>query len=195
MIEYFYSLDYQVKTDGYPDSNHEITDETSINEDAHSTTPVGDRSSQHSDSEMDPNRASTPKDLAEDLIISFDPLSFHILMYSLADRMFIDGLKALSKEKVKRELRQRLDPDAFPQAIFDIYNSTPPTERGLRNLAVEMTMSHLIELRTSSECSRVAFPDSLVTEIPQFSSDLLVAVMNKSVSEWNQWGQCGKNWA
>lgn len=157
MIEYFYSLDYQVKAGGYPDSNHEITDETSINEDTHSATTVGDCSSQHSHSEMDPNRANKPKDLAEDLTISFDPLSFHILMYSLPDRMFIDGLKAISKEKVRKELRQRLDPDAFPQAIFDIYNSTPPTERGLRNLAVNMIMSHLTELRTSSECSRVAF--------------------------------------
>jgi hypothetical protein len=115
-------------------------------------------------------------------------------MYSLADRMFIEGLKAISKDKVERELAQRLDPDTFPHAIFEIYNSTSATDRGLRDLAVKMTMDHLTELRKSNESDRVAFPDSLVTKVPQFSSDLLVAIMNRSVADWRQHGECGKNW-
>jgi hypothetical protein len=47
--------------------------------------------------------------------------SFHILMYSLADRLFIQGLKALSKQNVGRKLVERLDANSFPQAIIEIY--------------------------------------------------------------------------
>lgn len=57
-------------------------------------------------------------------------------MYSLADRMFIKGLKILSKQNVERELVRQLDADSFPQAILEIYNSTPPDDRGLRDLAI-----------------------------------------------------------
>jgi hypothetical protein len=109
--------------------------------------------------------------------------------------MFIEGLKTLSKEKARSELRQRLDPDTFPQTIFEIYNSTPASDRGLRDMAVKLTMSHLTELRDGGDNDRMAFPDSLATEIPQFCSDLLMAIMNKSVSDWHQSGQCETNWA
>lgn len=181
MIQYFYSLDYQLNTRCHPVFDHDIRHEKSFAEKA-STTALECHSSQQPEKEMGQNRSSKPNKPAKVLLASFNPLSFHISMYSLAGRMFIDGLKTISKEKVERELKQCLHSDTFPQAIFEIYSSTPATDRGLRDLAVKMTMDHLTELRNGSECHRVAFPDSLVTEVPQFSSDLLLAIMNKSVS-------------
>jgi hypothetical protein len=194
MIEYFYSLDYQPNTRCHPEFDHDMRHEKSFADNA-STTALGYHSFQQPEKEMGLNRSSKPNKPAKDLLTSFNPLSFHISMYSLAGRMFIEGLKTISKEKVERELKQCLHSDTFPQAIFEIYSSTPATDRGLRDLAVKMTMDHLTELRNGSECDHVAFPDSLVTEIPQFSSDLLVAIMNKSVSEWRRHGKCGTNWA
>lgn len=80
-----------------------------------------------------------------------DLLSFHILMYSLTDRLFIQGLKALSKQNVERELVERLDANSFLRAIIEIYNSTPQNNRGLRDLAVKITMDHLTTLRNAGE--------------------------------------------
>ncbi|KAJ5148549.1 hypothetical protein N7448_000127 [Penicillium atrosanguineum] len=90
--------------------------------------------------------ASNPDDLVEDSVTSYNPLSFHILIYSLAGRLFMKGLKALSKDKVEGELAHRLDPSTFPTS-----NSTPASHWGLRDLAVGMTMNHLTKLRTNIE--------------------------------------------
>lgn len=115
-------------------------------------------------------------------------------MYSLADRMFIRGLKILSQQNVEQELVQQLDAVSFPQAIFEIYNSTPPEDRGLRDVAIQYTMNNLNSLRSEGEDAPAAFEDSLLKSAPQFSYDLLVAVMNKSVHDWNQYGACRMNW-
>ena len=81
-----------------------------------------------------------PADLPEDIGILCSILSFYILIYSLADRMFIHGLKALSKENVAKELAQQLEARTFPHAIHEIYSSTPASDRGLRDLVVGITM-------------------------------------------------------
>lgn len=109
--------------------------------------------------------------------------------------MFIEGLKAPSKEKLERGLVQRLDANTFPSAIMEIYNSIPASDRGLRDLAVKITLDHLTELRTSDEETHLVFPNSLVELVLQFSLDLLVSVMDKTVFDWNQYGLCRKNWS
>ncbi|KAJ5292205.1 hypothetical protein N7478_001456 [Penicillium angulare] len=63
-----------------------------------------------------------------------DPLSFHILIYPLADRMFAEGLKTLAKENAKR---------TFQDAIKEIFHSTTPSDRDLRDMAVNLTLNHL----------------------------------------------------
>ncbi|KAJ5693928.1 hypothetical protein N7536_004340 [Penicillium majusculum] len=114
-----------------------------------------------------------PADMPEDADTACDILSFHILIYSLGDRMFIHGLKALSKENVEKELAKRLDARTFPHAIYEIYSSTPASDRAPRDLVVRITMDNLISLRagakkmdstevgTGEESGPAAFPDSL----------------------------------
>lgn len=102
-------------------------------------------------------------------------------MYSLADRMFIEGLKALSNQKAERELIDSLDANSFPGAIFEIYNSTPADDRGLRDMAVRVTMDHLTKLRRGNEEVPVTFENSLLKSVPQFCFDLLVAIMDKDM--------------
>lgn len=72
-------------------------------------------------------------------------------MYSLAARMLITDLKALSKDKVERGLVRRLDANTFQSAIVEIYNSTPASDGGLRDLAEEITLNHLTELRLTKK--------------------------------------------
>ncbi|CAG7938853.1 unnamed protein product [Penicillium salamii] len=78
---------------------------------------------------------------------------------------------------------------------MEIYNSTPASDRGLRDLAVKITLDHLTQLRTGDETTHMAFPNSLVELVPQFSSDLFVSVMDKTVFDWNQHGLCRENWS
>ena len=116
-------------------------------------------------------------------------------MYSLADRLFIYGLKALSKRNVEREMLQRLNVDSFSRAIVEIYTSTPPRDRGLRDLAVKITINHMVPLRTAEESAPAAFEDRLLEQVPRFSYDLLVTMMNKSVENSNLNGVHREHWS
>lgn len=194
MIAYLYSLDYHAE-DRHLASEIPPPDEAPEVNDSKSTGACGKPFSQQLSTEIDQDSFDKNVGPVEDSPTIFDPLSFHILMYSLADRMFIRGLKTLSKAKVERELLRRLDSNSFPRAIIEIYNSTPASDRGLRDMAVKLTLDHLAELRNGEETAHSAFPDSLVKSVPQFSFDLLVAMMDRTVSDWNEYGLCKKNWS
>ncbi|KGO38935.1 Uncharacterized protein PEX1_049590 [Penicillium expansum] len=184
MVEYLYTLDYHVEvlsqqTDPSPQSNGE----------------AGEDNPEQLDG------------IDEEAATACNTLSVHISMYSLADRMCIHGLKALSKEKLEKELtRRQLDSSTFPHATHEIYKSTTASDQGLRDLIVKITMDNLVCLRTGSkttdpteaetgvESGPVAFTDSLVKSVPQFSSDLAVAMMDRTVADWNRHGMCKPNW-
>ncbi|KAL4778453.1 hypothetical protein BJX76DRAFT_352603 [Aspergillus varians] len=194
MIEYLYTLEYQVES-------HSASSDDSI---IHTNT-VAEPSEMPDilEKEILPDEPETPFNITEpygpqeppvNQAPAYDPLSFHILMYSLADRLFIEGLKALSKENVEHELVRRLDASSFPEAILEIYRSTPTHDRGLRDLAVKTTMNHLTALRASDELTTVVLQNSLLESLPQFSYDLLLAMMDESVSVWNQGLAIKRNW-
>ncbi|KAJ5514980.1 hypothetical protein N7463_004532 [Penicillium fimorum] len=133
--------------------------------------------------ESDTDTTETPSEPAEDLATTVDPLSVHLLMYPLADRMLIKGLKVLSKEKVEQELGRRLNSKIFPHAITQIYNPTPENDRGMRDMTIRMTMDNPKEPRTA-QVAPSAFPERLVRSTPQVASDLAVAMIERTVSDW-----------
>ncbi|KAJ5162729.1 uncharacterized protein N7500_004559 [Penicillium coprophilum] len=91
MVEYLYQLDYEVRPH-CPETDASIgLDDWTLD----------------TDTEMDSTEA--PSELTGGLVTTVDTISVHILMYSLTDRMFIEGLKVLSKEKVEQELGKRLN--------------------------------------------------------------------------------------
>ncbi|CAI7632638.1 unnamed protein product [Penicillium viridicatum] len=92
MIDYLYTLDYGVKLPPPEPTTPQ--------------QPDGEKA--RDNPEMPTNM---PAKMSEDAGTACGILSFHIMMYSLADRMFIQGLKALSKEKVEKELAQRRSED------------------------------------------------------------------------------------
>ncbi|KAJ5385445.1 hypothetical protein N7517_003356 [Penicillium concentricum] len=172
MIEYFYHLDYEVQP-------HSPETDIFIGLDK----PTSD---------TDTDTTEAPSESAEDPVTTVDPLSVPILMYSLADRVFTEGLKVLSKEKLGQELGRRLNSKIFPHAIAQIYNSTPANDRGLRDMAIKLTMDNIKELR-AAQVAPSTFPDSLVRSTPQFASDLAVAMMEKMVADWQHRGVRGTN--
>lgn len=192
MIEYLYTLDYQVDTlsESAPFSLEDIP--TAL---AKSGTTETDSAYQEMAIQGDQDSLNTSKSKSDFASYGYDPLSFHILMYALADRMFIEGLKGLSKRKVEQELLQRLDASSFPSAIVEIYKSTPSQDRGLRDLAVRVTMHHLTRLRSEDEESPAPFQNSLLQSVPQFLFDLAIAMMDNTVTEWARFGECKKDWS
>lgn len=184
MVDYLYTLDYEVH-DSLLESDHDVCEGTSTADDCErAVTSAKTYSSLNSDNEA--QMESSGDHVEPDPNVTFDPISFHILIYSLADRLLIEGLKVLSKDKVERALVQRLDASTFQKAVVEIYNSTPASDRGLRDLVVKITLKHLTKLREIEEGAPLVFPNSLVISVPQFSSDLLIAMMDQTTSGRNQ---------
>lgn len=104
MIEYLYTLDYQVDPP-VSASDDCVLDKNIIVEPSEFRVPSNDEQTSPDRPESeglldDLNQPFAPSEPSEKATPPFDPLSFHILMYSLADRMFIQGLKALSQQNV-----------------------------------------------------------------------------------------------
>ncbi|CAG8939374.1 unnamed protein product [Penicillium salamii] len=184
MIEYLYTSDYRTGTfpltpNGHTSSNTPFTDASEAddifaNEHARSQQLQGEEAK---------DSASQLGDAKEYPQAAVDPLSFHILMYSLADRMFIEGLKDKSSQKAEQELDRQLvgKPDLNPllRAIMEIYNSTPAHARGLRDIAVRVTMDHMAMLDGYSRVKEF-LKNGLLDPVPQFGFDLLVAIVDKN---------------
>ncbi|RAL06346.1 BTB/POZ domain-containing protein [Aspergillus ibericus CBS 121593] len=180
-IEYLYTLDYQVISHNTTERSHEHGNELSLTSSS-CHVPDGEVDTSTIQGAWETSGQSPDITDAGDTTPMLDPLSFHILMYSLADRLLIKGLKALAQKKVEYEMAQRLDAASFPQAVLEIYNSTPKSDRGLRDLAVDITLRNLSLLRRKDEAADAIFQDTLLDSVPQFSRDLLIAMMKKSVT-------------
>ncbi|OJD16608.1 hypothetical protein AJ78_03248 [Emergomyces pasteurianus Ep9510] len=118
---------------------------------------------------------------------SYYHLSFHVLMYSLAERLFIHGLKHLSKQNVERELNQHVEGDTFLATILEIYKTTPEHDRALRNLIVDMTIKHLTPLRRGDNRLTSSLESDIITQAPEFSRELLIALMDRWTLHLSGW--------
>lgn len=204
MLDFLYTLNYEA-----PDTDPEgelddsqvkaepQSDPPTISQDKQTLLPPG------CEEEVSPFPATTQMKFPEN-IYSFGTdfsagqgsnfISFHILMYSLADRMMIRGLKDLARAKVQQCFIHHLDSNSFPNMIEEIYSTTPAHDRGLRDVAVDFTMNYISTLRISSKGLPAAFQDDLLKNVPQFCYDFCVASMNKTMSQWDRVGICEKDW-
>lgn len=94
----------------------------------------------------------------------------------------------------ERGLVQPLGTNTLQNAVVEIYKY-PHVNESLRDLAVKITSNHITELKTSNEAAHSALPNSLVKSVPQSTSDLLVATVDKTDIDGNQHGVCRKGWA
>jgi speckle-type POZ protein len=69
---------------------------------------------------------------------SASPMIFHVKVYSIADKYDVPMLKSQAREKFEKVAETCWNMDDFPHALTEIYSSTPRTDRGLRDLAVEI---------------------------------------------------------
>lgn len=71
---------------------------------------------------------------------------FHIQIYAIGNIYGVDGIKDLAESRFKKLAWTSWGCPTFPDAIQTIYNTTPETDRGLRDVAVEIAAAHMEEL-------------------------------------------------
>ncbi|RDH26359.1 hypothetical protein BDQ94DRAFT_178035 [Aspergillus welwitschiae] len=160
-IEYLYTLDYQVISHNTTKRSHGHGNGSSLTSSSRQI-PNGEVVTSTLQGARETSNQSPDTTDAGDTTRMLDPLSSHIQIYSLADRLLITGLNALAQKKVEHEMVQRLDATSFPQAVLEIYNSTPKSDR--------------------DETADAILQDTLLDSVPQFARDLLIAMMKKSAT-------------
>src|SRR4051794_17257066 len=65
-------------------------------------------------------------------------LVIHAKVYTLAEKFLIPGLKALAIRKYKAAASASLGIDDFLQSVQEVYTSTVESDRGLRDIVVDL---------------------------------------------------------
>ena len=104
------------------------------------------------------------------------PLDTNVKMYAMGEKFGIDGLKQLAKEKfeVAFESVPTTKLGQFLDVIPEVYNSTPDTDEGLRELAVMLPLT-----REGSYKHLTNLPGfkSTIIQNPEFALGLILKTM------------------
>ena len=156
MLQYLYSLDYDVET----------------------RSDIIVTLSDGSNSTLDPNRLRELSSLQ---------LVCNASLYSMGEKYGINGLKSIASEKFAVVLKQRewimpwnspnISIGALGTAIRRIYDTTPESDKGLRDQVLGYAKLHLKGLLTQEDFK------VLLAEIPEFSYQLLVQQAESMPSE------------
>ncbi|RYP39208.1 hypothetical protein DL767_002316 [Monosporascus sp. MG133] len=113
---------------------------------------------------------------------------FNAQVYSVADKYIIPALKAEAREKFGTAISTGWAMDDFPSAIAEVYNSTPESDRGLRDLTVEIARTNINPLRENE-----LFRDVL-REIPSFAAEMVISISDthKKDQKIYRCPNCGK---
>jgi hypothetical protein len=116
MVQYFYRLDYRhpIDIDHLPQSSEDQASDCLQS----SSTGFQDNDIRSSD------------------------LLLHAKVYALAEKYAVDGLKGLALTKFKSLAFQCWDTSDFLGAVSETYNSTIDTDRGLRDVVLEVISAH-----------------------------------------------------
>ncbi|KAF5615172.1 ARM repeat protein [Fusarium tjaetaba] len=68
---------------------------------------------------------------------------FHARVYQIADKYDIEALKRLAATKYRTSIDAGWEMDSFPCAIELAYTTTPPGDRGLRDIALEIAVKKI----------------------------------------------------
>jgi speckle-type POZ protein len=114
------------------------------------------------------------------------PMIFNIKVYSIADKYDVVALKSRAKEKFEKAAKSCWDMEDFPLAISEVYSSTPATDRGLRDLVVEIVCTHIDALLVKQDFR------NLLEETVSFAAD--VTQLIASTFKEYECPNCGNHW-
>jgi hypothetical protein len=99
---------------------------------------------------------------------------FQAGVYQIADKYGVFALKEHAKEKFSKAVKADWSTEDFPIAIELVYTTTPPEDRGLRDLVIETSNANLENL-----ISRDGFCQALRTTT-DFAADLVPFTCSKT---------------
>ncbi|KAH7195394.1 BTB/POZ protein [Fusarium oxysporum] len=94
-------------------------------------------------------------------------MMFHAKVYQIADKYGIEALKRLSATKFRASIDENWKTDDFPLAIALAYTTTPPEDRRLRDIIVQVAFNNIGTLM-----SRDAFCETL-SDNPNLATDII----------------------
>ncbi|KAH8698146.1 BTB/POZ protein [Phaeosphaeriaceae sp. PMI808] len=77
--------------------------------------------------------------------------ALHAKVYAIAENYDIKPLKDLARVKFEKAADRDWDSPYFPTTISFVYTSTPPSDRGLRDIVIKRSKDHLNALLDSPE--------------------------------------------
>jgi len=119
-----------------------------------------------SPSEFSPRSPSLPRPRPrEPMTTRTNPLT-HARMYAVADFYNVSGLKELANKKFRDTAREHWDSNDFAKAVEVVYTTTPPKDRGLRQVVKYVLRNH----RGLLDKPEI---DTIMKEVPDLSYDVL----------------------
>jgi hypothetical protein len=106
-----------------------------------------------------------------------DNLTVHAELYAIADKYDIALLASEARLRYYRATLMLRDHEAFLNSIHSIYDLTPGTNRGLRDVAIACARRHREELMQGEKIP--ALFKSVCHDIPAFSADMLESFMQR----------------
>lgn len=95
---------------------------------------------------------------------------------------FQDLLRASSGQQSQQQNKKNYQDtflQTFPTIVEEVYNSTPENDRGLRDLIIKSAVDNLNYLKPGkTKYDAPALRNELMKNIPQFTYDLAVALIN-----------------
>ena len=95
----------------------------------------------------------------------------NVLVYAIAERYFIEGLKEMARVKFRSQAENLLSVKEFPEIIRELYQSTLSSDRGLRDI-----VSHICAQQGRIVVDRPDLSASIV-ENGEFGLDILREVL------------------
>ena len=114
-------------------------------------------------------------------------LSVHAVMFALADKYLIEGLKGLAQYYFCKVLRGQLSILDFLHSMRDVYQLTPESVRELRDQALYFARENLPESLGKSCQVRQAY-EQMFVDVPEFTRDLLDSLLRQPYL-----GSCSSN--
>jgi speckle-type POZ protein len=122
---------------------------------------------------------------------SISAMIFSVKVYSIADKCDVPALKMQAKEKFEKAVKTCWNMDVLPRAVSEIYDSTPETERGLRDPVTEIVCKHIKTLLEKQDFKNV------LEETAGFAADitrLMALEAGSGKSQCYKCPNCGESW-
>jgi len=116
------------------------------------------------------------------------PMLFHVRVYSIAEKYEVSALKLAAKNKFNEVVTTCWDMDDFSHVINEIYGSTPPQDRGLRDIVVEVAHAHIVALLKKDDFNNA------LQETLGFAADLAQLLAKTMKTYKCPTPNCGRHW-